>query len=537
MTIEDNGSPQTRYEQRAIALMESWQHDPVKYANEAINIGAMFPGGLSSQQKDALIQLRDFYEARRLRAFGEKLTPKQEKLAGKIGITLRAGQGPGKSFLGGIIAHWYLNCHYKALIPAFAPKAEQLKATLFKHLSEIIDHTEEHGSPLIKGKLKVQSDKVYHVDGGSNKYSWAAYIKTVQNVSGEGAKGIAAQGDHAKHMMILTEESSAKELDDIFPVIEGTIQSDPLNFIIMIGNPNRTSGYFYDSHTSRKDDWIALRWSNEECEFIPQEATKRLEAVYGRDDNFFRVRVLGEFPLQNSDSFFPQYAIDNMFESFDSFPDMDGRPVMSIDPAGRGKDKTIVAFRDNNDIGPIIQFHGKEEKHIFNEILSLVRDYNPCAVVIDNNGIGYYLYKWLQDVVSVPVYGISSHTAARNPSRFFRIRDELVFKMREPMMAGVLKVHFDRGETTPEQASKIQRDLREELSLISELEGAVTRFTDKMTMKRKLGRSPDIFDALWMSYFIDGEAEASINEQLDQYDLAWMDEDESNSTQGGWMSL
>ena len=118
------------------------------------------------------------------------------------------------------------------------------------------------------------------------------------------------------------------------------------NKLLMCGNPTKTSGTFFDSHTADRANYRCRTVNSESSPRTNKENIKALERKYGRESNVYRVRVLGEFPLQEDDVFIPLSLIE---ASAMSEPE-DG-PIESIhigcDVARFGDDKTVIGYKVN----------------------------------------------------------------------------------------------------------------------------------------------------------------------------------------------
>jgi hypothetical protein len=110
----------------------------------------------------------------------------------------------------------------------------------------------------------------------------------------------ALQGFHAEHLLFLIDEASGIP-DIVFEVGMGAL-STPGAKVLMAGNPTRTSGFFYDTHHSQRNRWHTMDVS---CLDVPraQGHIEDIRAKYGEGSNTWRVRVLGEFPTSDDETY------------------------------------------------------------------------------------------------------------------------------------------------------------------------------------------------------------------------------------------
>lgn len=109
-------------------------------------------------------------------------------------------------------------------------------------------------------------------------------------------------------MLFIVDEASGVA-DPIMEAILGTL-SGANNKLLLCGNPTRTSGTFYDSHTRDRALYKCHTVSSADSSRTNKENIDSLIRKYGWDSNVVRVRVRGEFPNQEDDVFIPLSLIE-----------------------------------------------------------------------------------------------------------------------------------------------------------------------------------------------------------------------------------
>jgi len=131
---------------------------------------------------------------------------------------------------------------------------------------------------------------------------------------------------------------------------EGALTSPHL-IMIMITNPTRTSGYFYDSHNKDKDSWQTFVFSNLDApaEVANPSYADRVRKKYGEDSPEYRSQILGLFPREDSaDTKGYMRLIEKDSLKVVSDPNyVFKNPRMGIDPAGMGSNNAVWVIRDN----------------------------------------------------------------------------------------------------------------------------------------------------------------------------------------------
>jgi len=68
--------------------------------------------------------------------------------------------------------------------------------------------------------------------------------------------------------------------------------------LIMIGNPIRLSGYFYDSHNKLADNFQLMAFSGLDSPNVDKKYVEEQAQEFGLDSDEYRFNVLGEFPRE-----------------------------------------------------------------------------------------------------------------------------------------------------------------------------------------------------------------------------------------------
>ena len=247
-------------------------------------------------------------------------------------VTVRSGQGVGKTALEAAIALWFLCCFPNARVVATAPTRQQLHDVLWSELAKWMDK-----SPILNELLTWTKTRIT-VKGREKRWFMVARTAT---------KPANMQGFHADNMLFIVDEASGVD-DPILEAILGTL-SGPNNNLGLFGNPNQPSGIFYDSHTRDRDIYCVHQISSLDSPLTNKEVIEANMRKYGKDSNFIRVRVLGEFPLAEDDVFIPLPLLEKSKDT-----QYNERPAELIhigcDVARYGDDKTIIGYKVNEKV-------------------------------------------------------------------------------------------------------------------------------------------------------------------------------------------
>jgi hypothetical protein len=189
--------------------------------------------------------------------------------------------------------------------------------------------------------------------------------------------------------MFVIEEASGVE-QEIIEVIEGAI-TKPGNKLIMVGNPTKINGAFYDAFNKDRAIYKTYTFNSEDSENVDQSYIDRM-IRYGRDSDIYRVRVRGEFPKGEPDTFI---TLDKIEHSL-NLEDIEEWNYYSIgvDPARFGDDESIICYRKGFEVQPLIAFQGIDTVRLAGEVIKVAREIwasgykDEISVKVDDTGIG-----------------------------------------------------------------------------------------------------------------------------------------------------
>ena len=236
-------------------------------------------------------------------------------------VSVRSGQGVGKTGLEAAIVIWYLCTRPFPKVIATAPSMNQLYDVLWAEISKWLS------SSKVKNLLKWTKTKVYMK--GQEERWWATARTAVRPEN--------MQGFHEDYMLFVVDEASGIA-DPIMEAILGTLSGHE-NKLLMCGNPTRTTGTFYDSHNSDRDLYRTFKVSSMDSPRTSRENIQMLLKKYGKDSDVARVRVYGEFPKGESDSLISLEVAERAAESIVDISE-NYTLQLGVDVARFGDDKT-----------------------------------------------------------------------------------------------------------------------------------------------------------------------------------------------------
>lgn len=342
------------------------------------------------------------------------------RVEGKRRFSVRAGHGVGKSTIEAWLILWFVLFHRNLKVPVTANSQDQLRDVVWAELARW--HREL--PPFLKDMIDITAERVVIKADPEAAF---AVARTARPERPE-----ALQGFHAETLAFFIEEASGIE-DIIFETAGGALSSSD-SWVFMFGNPTRTSGYFYRSHHGARDSWRTYHVPCQASSRVDPSYATQIAREYGETSNVYRVRVLGEFPLEEDDSVISlgivQAAVDRPVQPTNS------AIVWGLDVARFGDDATSLCKRQGNAIlEPTREWRKLDLMQVCGIISKEYREtppeYAPVSINIDVIGLGAGVVDRLREL-GLPARGVNvGESPASDDGRYMRLRDELWFKARD----------------------------------------------------------------------------------------------------------
>lgn len=302
---------------------------------------------------------------------------------------VKSGQGVGKTGTEAVVVLWFLSCFPYPRVVCTAPTRQQLHDVLWSEIAKW-----QGASPLLSEILHWTKTYIYMT--GYEK-RWFAVARTA-------TKPENMQGFHEENMLFIVDEASGVA-DPIMEAILGTL-SGRNNKLLLCGNPTKTSGAFYDAFHASRAIYSCHTVSSEDSPRTNKDNIALLERKYGRDSNVFRVRVLGEFPMQEDDVFISLSLIEQSTEKMAEADDVIDLISIGVDVARFGDDETVIATLIGRRGSIPISRQGQNLMRTVGDIVStylkLIQDYpeytGSIPVNIDDTGLGGGVTDRLEEV-------------------------------------------------------------------------------------------------------------------------------------------
>lgn len=312
--------------------------------------------------------------------------PEQAKILNSVAknqlTSVRSGHGVGKSTVEAWVVIWFMVTRPFPKIPCTAPTQHQLFDILWAEVSKWL-----RNNKALANELTWTKEKVY-MKGYPEE--WFAVARTA-------SKPDALQGFHAEDVLYIIDEASGVD-DNIFEPVLGAL-STPGARLLMCGNPTQLSGFFYDSHNKNRASYATFHIDGRNSTRVSQDFVQTIINMYGEDSDVFRVRVAGDFPLQEDDIFIPLSLVENSIMT--EFSPRKNPDLIHIgcDVARFGDDKTVIGYKIDEKVTLYKKRQGQDTMKTADDIImlgeELVQRYSldpendtPIPVKVDDGGVG-----------------------------------------------------------------------------------------------------------------------------------------------------
>lgn len=303
-------------------------------------------------------------------------------------IAVKSGMGLGKTSVSVIVALWRTLQFADTLTIVTAPTMRQCKGVWLTECRRVL----ERADPVLRKFIECTKSSVVV----AGRPDWGIRLITA-------TKEENAQGLHQNNLTVIMEEASGIKRE-IVGSFEGTVTNE--NALLMqIGNPNTRDCAFFDAFNRDRHRWATLTLNTEDAAQIVVERDGRLEPMvspeniqyladkHGRDSDYYRIRVLGEFPQSDPNCVMSSEDVDACTRTslVDCAKAAPARQI-GIDFARFGADESVVMRRKGNAVVEWAHFAKTEPADVARYAFKLQSEADwrdrDCWYVPDAGGMG-----------------------------------------------------------------------------------------------------------------------------------------------------
>ena len=355
-----------------------------------------------------------------------KPDPWQEQVLRWVGegerrISVRSGHGVGKSSCASWIMIWHLLTRYPQKAVVTAPTVNQLQNALAAECKRWINELPD----ALKDQLDVLVEQI-RLKGGPAESFISFTVSRVETPE-------ALAGVHSDHVLLIADEASGVP-EGVFEAASGSMSGESA-CTILLGNPVRSTGMFYNTQTRLSEYWRTLKVSCIDSPRVSPDYIEDMKLRYTENSNAYRVRVLGEFPVSDDDTIISRDIVESAIGR--EVKCTGGTVVLGVDVARRGMDSSAICIRQGNHVlGKEVMIRKKfDTMQVVGWIESEMKNLTSSGfeigeVLIDSIGIGAGVVDRLLEK-GVDVRGVNVSESPSIGSEYFNLRSELWWRCKD----------------------------------------------------------------------------------------------------------
>jgi hypothetical protein len=458
----DDEAPEITATQRA-----QYRNDPVRWARERAGIE------LWSKQREIMESIRS---DRR--------------------VAVHSCHSVGKTFTSALVCAWWIDTHPPgtAFVVTTAPTGPQVKALLWREINRL------HSSAQLPGRVNL------------TEWYWNNELVAFGRKPSE-YNASAFQGIHAMYVLVILDEACG--IPGVLWTAAETIASNEHSKILAVGNPDSNDGEF-----ARKcqagSGWKTIHIGYHHTpNFTGEPVSKKLRDLlisatwveerrldWTGESALFQSKVEGVFPTNDAD---PWIVAPLKFVSpcrYLELPEDEPREG-GIDVAAGG-DRTVLVERCGMRVGRIEAFRSTDAMESVGALVDWINEWGLTKVKVDVIGVGFGVYGRLRELSfkhnptgewthTAEVMAVNFAEKSAHPKRFLNKRAEVWWSIaREYSRLQMWDLsNLDDSAIGELTAPKYQ---------IMDSHGKI-KIESKDEVIKRLGRSPDIADALLLAFY------------------------------------
>jgi len=455
-------------------------------------------------------------------------------------VVVPTGNSVGKSYLAAGLALWWLCTRPDSLVVATAPSQTLLGTVLFKEIRKAAARSRVDLEATVTESPKA-SPQTLSLDNPDYQ------------ILGIATRGVERfSGQHNPDLLVIVDEASGIE-DEIWEAIRS---QNPAK-LVLFGNPIRADGEFprvYKRATEEAKDpsipdhmrTVAITIPSTDSPDIELDRSPRgladrgflheAEQTYGRDSLWWLTHVEAKFPTEDFDGLLKPFWVDRLPSVSERCKELRAAyrglnaPRMGVDLGeGTGRDRTVAMIIDRFGILHVSTSNQVGIPEAAHWVAELSRQFSIRQehIAYDAGGRGKDLPRYLDQhgiTEAVPYHGSGKGGQRAKNKRSavaWRLRQRLDPERPEPQVIIEPPDWWKPSPFSPafpQPARQIQPPfglpderswwpgLAEELKALRyEMDGVKVALETKEDMAKRLGRSPDLVDALLMAISLMGE--------------------------------
>ena len=208
----------------------------------------------------------------------------------------------------------------------------------------------------------------------------------------------------------------------------------------------------------------------------------------GPQSSVYQTRVLGQFPEEADDTLIPLRDVEAAVKRQSDIPP-DTKPVMGVDVARFGNDKTVIIIRQGPRVIHIDELRKSDIVNTTGAVITAALKYKVKDIIIDEIGVGAGVLDNLKADRRFNAQGLNGSNSSSNNEKYLNLRAEVFDGLRQRFADGDISIPNDPELISQLASLTYKYNARGQLQLESK---------DQI---RSVGRqSPDKADAIALAF-------------------------------------
>ena len=381
-------------------------------------------------------------------------------IAANRSVAVRSCNGAGKTFTAAVVILWWLMSYDNAIVITTAPSERQVREILWRELRNLyVPIRDKIGGKLTRTRLEFSP----------KRYAYGFSTNTEDRF----------QGFHSGNILVIVDEASGVD-EFIYNAISGVTTSRNSK-LLLIGNPHGYAGTFYNAfHKDRKQfetihisafDLPAFKDQGITEENIkdveypdfdddPDEFDEDYEHSHyamglssprwaldlfnkqGPQSSVYQTRVLGQFPEEADDTLIPLRDVEAAVNREVQIP-TDSPPVMGVDVARFGNDKTVIIIRHGPKVIYIDELRKSDIVNTTGAVVTAALKYKVKNIIVDEIGVGAGVLDNLKADKRFDAVGLNGSNSPNNSEKYLNKRVEVFDGLRQRFADGDISIPND----------------------------------------------------------------------------------------------
>ena len=381
-------------------------------------------------------------------------------IAANRSVAVRSCNGAGKTFTAAVVILWWLMSYDNAIVITTAPSERQVREILWRELRNLyVPIRDKIGGKLTRTRLEFSP----------KRYAYGFSTNTEDRF----------QGFHSGNILVIVDEASGVD-EFIYNAISGVTTSRNSK-LLLIGNPHGYAGTFYNAfHKDRKQfetihisafDLPAFKDQGITEENIkdveypdfdddPDEFDEDYEHSHyamglssprwaldlfnkqGPQSSVYQTRVLGQFPEEADDTLIPLRDVEAAVNREVQIP-TDSPPVMGVDVARFGNDKTVIIIRHGPKVIYTNELRKSDIVNTTGAVVTAALKYKVKNIIVDEIGVGAGVLDNLKADKRFDAVGLNGSNSPNNTELYLNKRVEVFDGLRQRFADGDISIPND----------------------------------------------------------------------------------------------